>query len=297
MKKYYALMFDVVKSRKLSDEDRFDVQNKLDITMKIINNLFEKNIIKPIKFSAGDSAQGLFDSIAAVHYSYLLVKNAVFPYKVRAGIGYGKINPIMINQFHDDDSNKYDGEAYHFAKDAIELAKKENKSLLINIDKQLDSLLNPILNDEELISMTVQRKAIYSLINLIDPLINNKYQLNESYFRMISPLITNITNCYRKNSRTKNQLFDKTIISFELGETEVKKYLIKYHHEVFNYSMSKKEDSNTINKFIRALLVNLSSSKEQNINSLIKNTQMDILRKRTIAKTKMMELFYEGRCK
>lgn len=82
----------------------------------VVNKVFEDKIIKVLSFSAGDSVQGLFDSISSAYEAFLLIKNAVYPHVIRAGIGYGTINQIMLEKFNDLDSNRYDGQDYHRVK-------------------------------------------------------------------------------------------------------------------------------------------------------------------------------------
>ena len=42
MKNYYALIIDVVSSRKLNDNERFDLQKKLSDAIVVVNKVFEK---------------------------------------------------------------------------------------------------------------------------------------------------------------------------------------------------------------------------------------------------------------
>lgn len=44
-----------------------------------------------------------------VYKVYLFIKNLVFFYVIRVGIGYGEINCMMLDKFYDDDFNRYDG--------------------------------------------------------------------------------------------------------------------------------------------------------------------------------------------
>ena len=80
----------------------------------------------------------------------------------------------MLEEFNDMDSNRYDGQAYHRAKNAVDLAKRNKKSIIINTGKDHDKSINPVIDDEEIITITKSRMAIYSLINLIDPIIEDE---------------------------------------------------------------------------------------------------------------------------
>lgn len=290
MKKYYALIIDIVKSRKLNDQDRFDVQKKLDKAIKIMNYVFENKIIKSLNFSAGDSVQGLFGSIADTYNAYFFIKSAVFPHSIRAGIGYGRINEFIFNKFNDYDSNKYDGEAYHLSKIAIEIARKTEQPLVLKINNRFDQFINPLLDDEKLISMTQQRKAIYSLINLINPLIYNIEEIRSEYLRAVIPLVTEIANFYRNKSIRLQP--KQSEISWQLEDKEVYKYMENYYGKS-SYILKSEVDSIMVDAPLRFLLVDLTSTKKQNIDSLVRVSQVDYLRTRIYSKIKIMEYFYE----
>lgn len=70
MEKYCVLMIDIVNSRGLIEERRFEVQRKLDKIAEIVNFLYKKNIVKPLHFSGGDSMQGVFTKISTAYEAY-----------------------------------------------------------------------------------------------------------------------------------------------------------------------------------------------------------------------------------
>ncbi|CCV63691.1 conserved hypothetical protein [Alteracholeplasma palmae J233] len=296
MKNYYVLIIDVVKSRRLNDEDRLDVQKKLNEAINIVDRIFNDKIVKSLSFSAGDSIQGLFDTIETAYKAYLVVKNAVFPYMIRAGIGYGNVNQSIISEFSYKNSNVFDGEAYHLARFAIDQAKELKVNLYIKSNLEYDKMINPIIDDEKIIFMTSARKAIYSIINLVDPIIDNRYQLDDVYFEIISPLVTRIVNYYRSKSRVKGYFHDEyenrnqTKGLKELTKEETINYLKEYKDQYSFYN--DKRNLMTINTPMRLLLVNLIGSKEQNINSLIRLSNMDYLRTRESAKISILNQLY-----
>ena len=296
MTNYYALIIDVVSSRKLNDNERFDLQKRLSDAIVVVNKVFEDKIIKVLSFSAGDSVQGLFDTISSAYEAFLLIKNAVYPHVIRAGIGYGTINQIMLEEFNDMDSNRYDGQAYHRAKNAVDLAKRNKKSIIINTGKDHDKSINPVIDDEEIITITKSRMAIYSLINLIDPIIEDESKPKIEYYKVICSIVTTIVNQYRKQSRVNKvrNAIDKEnkIFKNELSESEVFEYLAQYYKLSDKISVRYRDDSSTISKQIRSLLVNLIGSKEQNINAMIRTSHMDYLRRRIIAKIEILKYIY-----
>jgi len=297
MKNYYALIIDVVSSRKLSDNERFDLQKKLADAIVVVNKVFEDKIIKVLSFSAGDSVQGLFDSISSAYEAFLLIKNAVYPHVIRAGIGYGTINQIMLEEFNDLDSNRYDGQAYHRAKSAVDLAKRNKNNIIINTEKDYDKSINPIIDDEQIITITQSRRAIYSLINLIDPIIEDESKPKIEYYKVICPIVTTIVNQYRKQSRVnkvRNAIdIENEIFKNKLSEIEVYEYLAQYYKHSDNISVRYRDDLSTISTQIRSLLVNLIGSKEQNVNALIRTSHMDHLRRRNIARIEIIKDLYK----
>ena len=285
MKKYYVLIIDLVKSRSLNEKERFIVQKKLDIAINCVNKLMEENIASLLSFSAGDSVQGLFNTLISAYDAYHIIKSSVHPYEIRAGIGYGQINAMMIENIEFIDSNKYDGQAYHKAREAIEVSKKFHDNLVIKVNDKFDEMINPIIEDSNIVSMTSLRMTIYSLINTIDPLIDKRHHLSSDYFDMITPLILEMVNYYRENSRVA---YDNKSINEKLNIEQVSLLLIEYY-----FAYKNNQDNSIISTATRTLLVALTGSREQNVNSMIKISKMDDLRSRIVSKRKILKYLYE----
>lgn len=297
MSKYYALIIDLVKSRKLNETDRYHVQEKLNNAVEISNRLFKEHISKSLSFSAGDSVQGLFDDIAAAYSAYFFIRQAIFPHDLRVGIGFGNVNEKMIDKFSVDNSNLYDGQAYHFARNAIEKSKTNKHEIVISSETNFDDALNILINDDKFISMTLPRKAIYALINLMDPIVYQPAAIDERYFHEIKQFVKDITNYYRNRSRVAEDKKIKNYRSGSIGEisTEEMDHIIDemsqtYEFKSIDYLLN--DHVTTITRTLREGLFRLIGTSEQNINGLMRASNMDDLRKKHIAKLKIMNHFY-----
>ncbi|MDD5292933.1 MAG: SatD family protein [Candidatus Izemoplasmatales bacterium] len=303
MSEYFAIIIDLTKSRRMNEEERFDAQKKLRDSIEIINNLHRNDIVKSMSFSGGDSIQGLFKNIQAAFNTFFLIENLVFPFSVRCGIGIGKVNEQLITKFQTDDSNAYDGKAYHLARNGIDLAKKYQYKFYINSDSDKDIPINSLINDDKFIFMTLTRKAIFSIVNLIEPIIVDDIKVDYKYNESIPVFIREITNYYRERSRVKKRVNFFAENKFNsIDDTEVKDIITQSKQSLFfeqdftKYDLKDvlfKNDS-TISPETRDILVKLTESSYQNISSMIKTSNMDELRKKYIAKLMMLKHLYEG---
>jgi hypothetical protein len=256
-----------------------------------------------MNFSAGDSVQGLFKSVQAVLYTFFFIENLIFPYNLRCGFGQGIVNEQLINRFITDDTNAYDGKAYHLARSGINLAKKNGYKIYINSESNKDFSVNSLINDDKYIFMTLTRRAIYSMINIMDPIVIDNEKIDFSYFDDISIFIKGITNYYRERSRVnkKARLIDDRRFNL-IKESDVSNLITQSRYNLFDgYDiphnnkidiLSKNES--TISAEVREILVKLTESTYQNVSSMIKTSNMDELRTKYIAKLMIIKHFYEG---
>ena len=56
---YTALMLDICKSRQYDRESRQKLQDFCLKATDLLNGIYEKSLVKPVEFSAGDEMQGL----------------------------------------------------------------------------------------------------------------------------------------------------------------------------------------------------------------------------------------------
>lgn len=284
MNKYYVMNLDLVDSKKLDEDERYNVQNKLLRVVGIINMLYSDFLVKDFNVSAGDSAQGIFKTLVSTYNAYLLIENLMYPQKIRAGIGYGSLNYMMLNTYVDKDSNIYDGTAFHLARKALEKAKKNKLSIYIETENENDEIVNSLLDDNELIKHTKTREVISTVINLISPQREDKIGVDQDYYDKINPFLVSLKESYK---------FTKEDLKFNN-----KTILIESKDEVSNYYDS--IDAIVLDKYnykidysIRLFLVSFTGSTDQNISSIIRVGNMEQIRKRTLAKANMLKVLYE----
>jgi|GEM_PF-3881136 len=309
MVKYYAFIVDLVQSRRMNDKERFDAQKKLNMAVEIVNRVFESEIEKSLSFSAGDSVQCLFSEASSAYKTFYFLENALFPHSIRCGIGYGEVNQRMISEFKSNDSNIYDGDAYHLAKQAIDRSKKYERKIVLLFDDGFDNVVNELIDDSILVSMTTHRKAIYSLINMIDPVIGiNKADI-DFYYEKAKHIIMELTDYYRKRSKANKGQISKRLVSGKLNvdtgsimdidmET-IDRIFHAYKADLFG---SRYDDrmldtilaggDSTITSSLREVLVELVQTSYQNVNYLIRASKMDELRKKHISKQKLIRHYY-----
>lgn len=144
MEKMTCLMIDLVASRSYPTEDRKDIQNLLKHTISLLNAVFQTSLEFDLKFSAGDSLQGVFRSPQTCYLYLRLLRKIMAPVKIHAGIGYGELS-LMLRE--SSDANEQEGEVFYNAKTAIDKAKKSSEYcvLFYSMDKR-DRVINSMIN-------------------------------------------------------------------------------------------------------------------------------------------------------
>jgi len=284
MKNYTALIIDIVDSKKLNSTKRFEVQEKLSISIKILNELYKNSIYKSLSFSAGDSIQGLFIDTKIAYDVYYFINQAIFPFSLRAGIGVGSINEVIAKNFNINDSNVFDGEAYHLARNAVEACEEEKVNIMILGNKDTDDMLNILLKEREL--NTTQRQALFSICSLVPYL--RKIVNNSEAFSLFAKILLNLSDYYKGFSRN-NIKNEKTALDI----LDVKEIINK---NFFSDSMFFKNSSiyYNISKKYRTFLVDLLKTSEQNINSILKSANINELMKKHFAKQNLVLYLYKG---
>ena len=143
---FAAIIIDIQHSRKYDDDQRFYMQDKLFSIIQFINEYYFKELVKKFEFSSGDSIQALFNNVSDAFSCYCFIRDLFYPYQVRCGIGYGKLNQkILDKNYHS--TNILDGEAYHYAISALNDCKLEKyRFLLYSNNEEKDNLVNQIIN-------------------------------------------------------------------------------------------------------------------------------------------------------
>ena len=149
LKKYSVLMVDLKNSRSYNIKDRNNIQNSVLSSINILNKIFKNSIEKEVEFSAGDEIQGLFVSPKSAYLYYRLFSTIIFPIEIHSGIGFGTWD-IKVDSAS---STAQDGTVYHYARKAIDEAKKSLEySVLFYSKSKNDIIVNSLINASTLLS-------------------------------------------------------------------------------------------------------------------------------------------------
>ena len=253
MNNYVALILDIKHSKEFSDIERSKCQMKLYDIINIVNNLYKESIVEKMIFSGGDSIQGLFNNIANAINCYFTIKYLFYPYEIRCGVGYGKINEYIVkNKIDynlDVDSNFVDGDSYHMAISALTASKENDYDIILqsnNIEKDL--IFNQLLYSLKVLEkqMSNKQKDIFTIFNLLSPVFyDSLVNFNESYYTVVNKYLkdnikeyvvnleeqVNIYNFLNKRSRsmdilsTKDLLFERRIIKKDPFESFLNEFV------------------------------------------------------------------------
>ena len=142
-------MIDLKNSRSYSIQDRNNIQNSVLNSINILNKIFKNSIEKEVEFSAGDEIQGLFVSPKSAYLYYRLFSTVIFPIEIHSGIGFGTWD-IKVDSAS---STAQDGTVYHYARKAIDEAKKSLEySVLFYSKSKNDIIVNSLINTSTLLS-------------------------------------------------------------------------------------------------------------------------------------------------
>lgn len=140
---YAALILDLEKSKRYSNENRNEIQQYLVKTADFLNQVFDAGILKELRFNGGDELQGLFRNPTSAFLCLRMFWRALNGIKFHAGIGIGEWTTII----EDRDTYYQDGPVYHQARNAVETAKKETDYTAVIVSKtEYDPILNAMLN-------------------------------------------------------------------------------------------------------------------------------------------------------
>jgi len=188
---YSAIMIDIVDSKKITKNDREDIQIYIKNCLSTLNKVFKPSLVFDVVFSAGDEVQGLFKSPLAPYLYFRLLRMILDPVQIRCGIGVGSWDVKIVNGV----STEQDGSAFHNARDAIEHAhKKSELSVLYKSSNKNDLYVNSFISTSFKLSQkqTKQQREVSLLIELLTPL----YSEEDMDVNMFEELIQLI---YKKN--------------------------------------------------------------------------------------------------
>ena len=107
---YFAIIGDIVESKKLIDRD--GVQKRLNIILKDINIKFDNDIAAKFVITLGDEFQGLLSNPSNLFDIIDTIKFEMYPVRIRFGIGIGSIDTEVNSEM----ALGADGPAYHYAR-------------------------------------------------------------------------------------------------------------------------------------------------------------------------------------
>jgi len=164
---YCAIIGDLVKSRELDDREL--IQEKLKNILTSVNDKYSNNIASNFTITIGDEFQGLLNNPNDLIEIISTIKIAIYPLKLRFGIGFGKINTKVLKEL----AIGADGPAYHLARAAIQDVKKAEKMkenpetgikiITKNTKNNFDDLINSLLS----LSYFIEKKWTIKQVEVI----------------------------------------------------------------------------------------------------------------------------------
>lgn len=170
---FVAINMDIQHSRKYNEEERAYIQQKLFSIIKFINKYYANELVKKFEFSLGDSIQALFNNVPSAFSCYCLIRDLFYPYQIKCGIGYGKLNKKILDKQEFYSTNMLEGKTYHYAHYAMDNCRLEKCSFLIySGSKEKDNLVNQIMRTVQFLNndLTNKQADVFDLFNLIYPL-------------------------------------------------------------------------------------------------------------------------------
>ncbi|MCD6575323.1 hypothetical protein J7K97_06575 [Candidatus Aerophobetes bacterium] len=144
---YTVITGDLVSSKKV--ENRAFLQQKVELIMDEINEEFKSSLVVPFNFTAGDEFQGLVSELEVSFNLTQWWKRRLFPWRTRFGIGVGRLSTPIARA-----TSSMDGECFHRAREAIEMAEKEKRYLIYRTG---DFILDMSVNTVIFLMETIQR--------------------------------------------------------------------------------------------------------------------------------------------
>ncbi len=268
--KYSAFMIDIVNSRKLSKENREEVQYYVKGCIESLNRVFKPALSFKVVFSGGDEVQGLFNNPVAAFMYYRLLKLILFPIEIRCGIGVGEWDVKIMNGT----STEQDGPVYHNAREAINLAHQgSGNNILFNSQSETDVYLNTLLNTSYLLmsKQSIYQSQIQLLVELIYPLLEQNSMDLES-LKDLFPLLKEKEkkSFYLKLSKNKGCIFQN--ISGAFIESEP---IYTVAEKMFQDNML---IESSVRKGISTKISNITNTTRQNIDKVIKSGNISAIR-------------------
>lgn len=224
---YSVINIDIVNSRKIVN--RVELQTQLKEYFKKIDIKYEDILVAPITFTLGDEWQIVLRDVSKSYNIFNEIKNFLFSHNIDGycGIGIGRISTNESN-----DTREMDGEAFIYARKAINTAKTSNRFYnkeihtkdcrAILMGKPIDMLNSYRKIDYEVEEIGIREVAVTTeeQLNMVD-IINGLIQNNEMIESKITDKQREIICLYEKlgsynEIEKKYPQFSKSSISHKL---------------------------------------------------------------------------------
>ena len=195
LKIYSVINMDIVNSRKLNNRKEINIQ--LENYFKSLEEQYKDSLVSKITFTLGDEWQIVLRDIKVSYDISTKIKVFLYNFDIECycGIGIG-----TISTKEDDDTRKMDGEAFIYARQALEIAKSNKKFYSKKLyTKDCKTVLKgavPKSNIMEEAAVTCDDDS-HVLINYAE-LINNIIQNNEMIESKFTYKQRNIIALYEK---------------------------------------------------------------------------------------------------
>ena len=201
---HLILIGNIIASKEIPD--RLNFQKKFTEVLVKPNQTYDNSMISPLTPTVGDECQTVLWEATNLFKIMALIERGVPDISLRYGIGLGKIDTEINSQ----SAIGMDGPAFHFARTAVETARKEGKFYHFNCDDQnLWDRINVMLNwlDITLKKWSRQRKELF-------------YQYNEKKTQREIALILNITQP-AVSQNINDRAFKQVAVTQEVIENEL----------------------------------------------------------------------------
>ena len=136
--RYVVVNGDLKSSRKL--KDRAEVQEELKNALRIVNRRFGEEIPAKFVVVGGDGFQGMLSSPKYLFDIYYVFFENI-SHQFYLGIGIGGISTGLSENV-----GEIDGEAFHKASEALEMAKRKNMWIVYKSEREIEGVVTCLLN-------------------------------------------------------------------------------------------------------------------------------------------------------
>lgn len=155
---YLVLIGDIVASKAIRNRSQF--QSQFETVVEQASREYQSIMISPLTLTIGDEFQAVFGDTKNLFQMIAFVEQQMPSVAFRYGFGLGSI----VTEINTQRAIGMDGPAFHFARQAVELARKQEKSYyFVCEDAQVQERLNILLSwiDLTMKRWSDQRKGIF----------------------------------------------------------------------------------------------------------------------------------------